>query len=120
MAFQVCHDVSRLIGVGRVAPRCARGVAWHSEQTRSAATGRYPSHTNRAGNNAVLKRSTSEVAPNVSPPALNHKFVETNPAILFADLLISVRLRRPQGKGLHGGTPILPLCRTRRCDAPVA
>src|SRR5258708_5629382 len=85
--------------------------------TPHAATGRYPSHTNRAGNNAVLKRSTSEVAPNVSPPTLNHKFVKTNPAILFADLLISVRPRRPQGKGLHGEAPILPLCRKRRLDA---
>src|SRR5260370_22013610 len=31
-------------------------MAWHSNRTTHAATGRYPSHTNRAGNNAVLKR----------------------------------------------------------------
>jgi hypothetical protein len=70
-------------------------MAWRSQTTLCGATGRYPSYPNRT--DAVLKESTSEAAPTVGLAHAEPQVFSTNydSAILFADLVFSVRLSRP-------------------------
>src|SRR5467141_2076316 len=102
-----------------IAPVAHRALAWrHSRQTPSEATGPRPSaRIVRAQRGSQRKHERSSAKCEFRPRRTTSSLNNYDPAILFADLLISVRPRRAHGKGLHGETPILPSCRRKPFDA---
>src|SRR5215813_11881901 len=75
-------------------------MAWHKSTDAGRRDRPYPSRVNRTDSNAVLKESGSEAAPTVGLAHAEPQVFSNNydSAILFADLLFSVRLSRPQWK----------------------